>query len=624
MMGGTRHLPAGVTMLAVLSCLVPYPVRATQKFGPIQVSGNLQTANIARTPDLGTFQYIMNRNTAHLRLDYDWLQSGKFYGKYDIPFIESSHLSVVWRGVYDSIYDTTPGFIQKEDIHGRAYSGNLTLDEYRRRRGFPSSVLKIDGLSRGERDALKFDNQLREFYVDLKFRNLPLTVRAGRQQIVWGESDDFRMLDRVNTLDLTWHLAQELPPPAYGWDEIRRPFWMFKFLYDLGNVWKLSQNFLEWYWNPGDWYPAKVSFLPRPWGAPILNPLTNPIDGAFIGGPCGLSQLKVASGPNKGLGLCTTLMNGTRLFEQGDYARNPFDNSQVGVRYHAFAPFGLEFTLDYLYQRWGGDDGTDSAPIKGLPNTPANAGRSQRLEQQGIFPAEYFAPYVHTIGTSGNYSDETYTQAVFRYETVYDVGVPFFDVARETTIDRPILPGIRKKNMWKGMIGFDRPTWIKPLNKKNTLFLTGQFFWHYLVNNPSCQAETVANLPGAAKQRVGSCLVGAFDLPSVPRLGNSPGEPAYRDKVRDWESLFSIGAFTFYRGGSVVPVVGLAVDWVNQWSMEPFWTVDYVVRDDFIVNLTQRYFVTPRGQSTPVFSPWGFGSFSRDRSETELRLTYQF
>src|SRR5712692_4055632 len=141
MMGGTRHLPAGVTMLAVLSCLVPYPVRATQKFGPIQVSGNLQTANIARTPDLGTFQYIMNRNTAHLRLDYDWLQSGKFYGKYDIPFIESSHLSVVWRGVYDSIYDTTPGFIQKEDLHGHAYAGNLTLDQYRRQRGFPSSVL---------------------------------------------------------------------------------------------------------------------------------------------------------------------------------------------------------------------------------------------------------------------------------------------------------------------------------------------------------------------------------------------------------------------------------------------------------------------------------------------------
>src|SRR5437870_1712729 len=150
---------------AILLALAPRAARATQKFGPIQLSGNLQTANIVRTPDQNTYQYIMNRNTAHVRLDYDCLQSGKFYNKYDIPFLESSHLSIVWRGVYDSIYDTTPGFIQKEDIHGRAYGGgNLTLDEYRRRRGFPSSVLRIDGLSRGERDALKFDNQLREFY----------------------------------------------------------------------------------------------------------------------------------------------------------------------------------------------------------------------------------------------------------------------------------------------------------------------------------------------------------------------------------------------------------------------------------------------------------------------------
>src|SRR6266436_4827817 len=203
---------------AILLALAPRAARATQKFGPIQVSGNLQTANIVRTPDQSTYEYIMNRNTAHVRLDYDWLQSGKFYNKYDIPFLESSHLSIVWRGVYDSIYDTTPGFIQKEDIHGRAYAGKLTLDQYRRLLGFPSSVLKIDGLSSGERDALKFDNQLREFYIDLKFRNLPLSVRAGRQQIVWGETDNFRMLDRANSLDLTWHFTQEIPPPPYGWD----------------------------------------------------------------------------------------------------------------------------------------------------------------------------------------------------------------------------------------------------------------------------------------------------------------------------------------------------------------------------------------------------------------------
>src|SRR5882672_9263315 len=150
----SEHRAKLAVLAAILLALAPRAARATQKFGPIQLSGNLQTANIIRTPDQNTYEYIMNRNTAHVRFDYDWLQSGKFYNKYDIPFLESSHLSIVWRGVYDSIYDTTPGFIQKEDLHGHAYAGNLTLDQYRRQRGFPSSVLELDGLSRGARDAL--------------------------------------------------------------------------------------------------------------------------------------------------------------------------------------------------------------------------------------------------------------------------------------------------------------------------------------------------------------------------------------------------------------------------------------------------------------------------------------
>src|SRR3989442_1540978 len=433
----------------LLGLLAPRAARATQKFGPVQVSGNLQTANIVRTPDQSTYEYTMNRNTPHVRLYYDWLQSGKFYNKYDIPFIDSSHLSIVWRGVYDSIYDTTPGFIQKEDNHGRAYGG-LDLFDFAKLKGGPKfarSVLTLSGLSRRDRDALKFDNQLREAYADIKLRNIPLTVRAGRQQIVWGESDNFRMLTRANTLDLPWHFPQEIPPAAYGWDEIRRPFWMIKFLYSLGDVWKLSQNFLEWYWNPGDWYPAKQAFLPRPWGLPILNPLTNPVDGGFIGGVCSNSPFQFTKGPNAGLRYCT--------------------------------------------------------------------------------------------------------QTVFRAETLFDSGMPFFDLAKETTIDNPALPGITKKNMWKGMLAFDRPTWIKSLNKKSTVFLTGQFFFHYLIDNPGCDAQRV--FPSRkAKKAAGECLIGALDLPSSVRNG-SPGSPSYRDKLRDWETLFTLAGFTFYRGGSILP-----------------------------------------------------------------------
>src|SRR5438105_3526321 len=494
--------------LAVLGAILlglqaPRAARATQKFGPIQVSGNLQTANIVRTPDQNTYEYIMNRTTAHVRLDYDWLQSGKFYNKYDIPFLESSHLSVVWRGVYDSVYDTTPGFIQKEDIHGRAYGGLDVFDfaKLKGGPGFARGALTLSGLSRRDRDALKFDNQLREAYADIKLRNIPLS-------------------------------------------------------------------------------------------------------------------------PNAGLHFCNQLMSGTKLFEHGDYSRNPLDNSQVGVRYHAIAPFGLEFALVYFYQRFGGDDGTNYAPIKGLPNTPENRALGQKLPSKGIFPAKFYAPYIHSVGASANYSEETYTQTVFRAETLFDSGMPFFDLAKETTIDNPALPGITKKNMWKGMLAFDRPTWIKSLNKKSTVFLTGQFFFHYLIDNPGCDAQRVFPFE-KAKKAAGECLVGALDLPSSVRNG-SVGNPSYRDKIRDWETLFTLAAFTFYRGGSILPVLGVAVDATNQFSMEPFWALDYVVRDDFVVNLAQRYFVTPRGRSTPIFDTWGLGGLNNSRSETELRLTYQF
>jgi hypothetical protein len=610
---------AAVVGLAVLE----RPASATQKFGPLQLSGNIQSQNIVRTPDASTYEFIQNRNTAHIRLDYDWLQGGKFYNKYDIPFVESSHLFLLYRGVYDSIYDTKPAFLQKEDIHGRVYSGLDYFDYANQTLHLTRNQLNLHSLNA---DSLRFENRMREAYADIKLRGIPLTMRIGRQQVVWGESDNFRLLDRANPLDLTWHFQQEVPAPAFGWDELRRPLLMFKFLYTLGDIGPFSQSFLEWYWNPGDWYPAKQAFLPRPWGLPLYDPLTNPVDGAFIGGPCSTSSI-TARIPGQGVQhVCTQLMHGTTLFKQGNYARDPLDNSQVGVRYHGMTPFGVEFTLNYYYQRWAGDDGTNYAQLRALSDTPQNEALSRQLIRRGIFPAEFIAPYVHTIGGSATYSDDTYTQTVYRMETVFDQGIPFYDVSKITVVDA-LLPGVTKKNMWKGMIGFDRPTWMRWLNRKTTVFLTGQFFWHYLIDNPSCPAQSVAlgtQAPGPGRAatiaKYPSCLVGGLDLPSSVRTANV----AFRDKIRDWESLFTFAGFTFYRGGSVVPVAGIAVDPVNQWNMEPFWDVDWIVRDDFIVNLGQHYFVTPRGHSQPIFETWGLAGLNTGRSETILRLTFQF
>ena len=129
-------------------------------------------------------------------------------------------------------------------------------------------VGSINSLSHQLRDALKFQNDLREAYVDLDFRDIPLSLLLGKQQVVWGETDNFRMLDRANPLDLTWHQVYE------SWDDLRRPLWMIKALWQFGSIGPLSDAFIETYWNPGDWYPAKQGFMPDyPWGIPSADPL---------------------------------------------------------------------------------------------------------------------------------------------------------------------------------------------------------------------------------------------------------------------------------------------------------------------------------------------------------------
>ena len=365
----------------------PHPPSATQKFGPLQLSGNLQSQNLIRTPDVSTYEFIQNRNTAHLRLEYDWLQSGQVLRQVRHPVHRALEpLPPLARRLRQHLRHHAR--LHREGGHprrARTAAQNVFEFATEPERAEPRAerAARISGLTHEARDALKFDNQLREAYVDLKLRGIPLTIRAGRQQIVWGETDNFRMLDRVNPLDLTWHFVQEIPPPAFGWDEIRRPFWMLKFLYDLGDVWKLSQSFLEWYWNPGDWYPAKQAFLPRPWGLPLLEPAHQP--GRRRVHRRRLRQRAVRR-PNAAA--LHALMNGTQLFEQGDYDAQP-DRQQPGrrplPRHHALrARVHAQLLLPALGRRRRHE--LRAAPRPRRRTTPNTRARLQPAHPAGHLP----------------------------------------------------------------------------------------------------------------------------------------------------------------------------------------------------------------------------------------------
>lgn len=571
---------------AVLVVLSTSIASATMKYGPLELSGNLQTQNIIRHPDIDEYHFVQQRNTFRARVDWNWLEKGKWIDRIDLPFIESSKFFLLYRGVYDSIYDYEPT-LRERDFRGRKPKRAAERD--------------LNDLSKGARDALKFENQLREAYVDLKLADLPVSFRLGKQQIIWGEADDFRMLDRANPLDTSWHYIMEIPPPSFGWDDLRIPLWMLKGLWDIGNIGPVSNTFFEAYWNPGDWRPVKVGYLPRPWGLRIPNPLYNREDGAFFAPFTGIDRL----------------MKGTALFKQGDYDRNPVDNSQFGARLSGVFPNGLQVGLHYFYQRWAGDDGSPFSPIRGITPDEDGQVRTQALVSRGTLPVEYITPYIHTVGLSANYFEGDYTQAIFRMETVYDFGIYMLDRDKETTF-APLLPGTTRKDMWKGMIAFDRPTWIRSLNKKTTFFITGQWFLHHIMHNEDT-LTTALDLPTAGARSRAFCGSDKFTPCNDPN-----GNGNFRDDVRSWESLITMAIFTFYKGGSVVPLLGFIYDPVNSNSFYPFWNLDWVITPNVIMNLSQRYFIPgQKDVQKGVFDPWLLGT-QRGRSETALRLTYQF
>jgi Protein of unknown function (DUF1302) len=569
------------------------PAAALPRYGPFEVSGNVASQNLIRSPHIDQYGLVQERNTLKLRVDYNVLDRGRLIDRFNIPFIDRAKLFLLYRGVYDSVYDLKPG-IKQDDIYGNDINNPLykSFGKIVTGRQF-FTQFRLDDL---KAEDLRFENRLREAYVDVDLKNVPLSFRIGRQQIVWGETDNFRMLDRVNALDLTWHLQQD------SWDELRIPYWMIKGLWNIDQLGPLSSSFVEFYWNPGDWYPSKRTFLPQPWSAPILNPLS------------AASRLTGASG----------LFRGTKLFLQGDYSRDPIDNSQVGVRFGAVTPQGIQFTLNYFYQRWNGDDGTNAASFAAL--TSESEQREAALRNE--LPIKAIAPYVHTTGMSLNYADEEYTQAVFRAETIYEFGVPFNDFSKR--MDRVPEPteaafvlandafGVSKRDMWKGMIGFDRPTWIRPLNRNSTFLILGQFFWHYLIDNPNVLCNVASEQPPCRASGYKKGFRGQFTSTGFQQ---PPGYPVF-DRVRDWEVLTTLAATTFYRGGKLVPFIVYVLDPVNSYNMEAIWMLDYFLTNNLILNLSQRYFINT--VSHPVFESWGVAGINRGRSETGIRLTYQF
>ncbi len=598
-----------------LFCSESNPAAAFQLPESLQLSGNVESQTLIRHSNPTHFQLVQNRNVLRLHTEWDWQKEGQPTPAFSLPFASNVHLSLLYRGVYDSFYDINPGDRQR----GQERTDDLVGG-------------RVGNLSHSQRTDLKFDNDLREGFVDMTLRALPLSFRFGRQQVVWGESDHFRLMDLWNPLDVRWHMHQEAM-----WDEIRMPLWLLKGVYNIGTIGPLSDAYAELVYNPGDYQPGiRADYLPRPWALPFPDPTR---------------QGQIQYDPVTKANFSPRIdLQGTSD-HQGDFHRNPAEASEVGTRVYAKTPHGIEFTLNYFYGR-GRNIGA-SLPVAlrvesvNLPGLPGLGGvpigkyqvdSNNPSDVRDVYPVDLKAkivhPYLNVAGFTAKYYDAAFTNTSYRMETAYVFGSPFHTVESDklvrTTLRGRDIPGLNlptaplgftKRDVWSGMLGFDRAAMLESVNQEAPWIFSGQFFWTYTTgkfvdqlrgNAGTSEAPYFGNV-GVWKQ--GQYAGRVERQQDARQVGNG-------DDIHRWEHLITLSATSFYRNSTIVPILANVFDPVNL-NDSVLWSIDYFMTSNFIVTVKQSFY-TDFGANVPSNDPWYVGGRLHRRDETGVKVTYQF
>jgi hypothetical protein len=166
------------------------------------------------------------------------------------PINDDNHKFTLSRATFQTEWEYTPidelKFYSKIKLMHDQTDG-MNADSYDAFPRTAPSELKIAG-----NDEYQFEAT--ELYGDINVGNFFL--RAGRQQIVWGEMIGARIMDLINPLDISWHGRYE--PEEF--ENIRVAQWAIRGIYQI------EQNIIPWMWNtnieafvnPGDVSPQLI------------------------------------------------------------------------------------------------------------------------------------------------------------------------------------------------------------------------------------------------------------------------------------------------------------------------------------------------------------------------------
>ena len=347
------------------------------------------------------------------------------------------------RGTYDGVYDLNDDEFGKdasqaylgEDWHAQDAAAGLLLAPgvFFPCDNNPTLCNNLNGyMDHDENEARfpEFNDQLdfiRELYISgdkLLNDGTTLNLTFGKQQVVWGKTDLFRVLDVINPVDYSRHnIYDEL-------EDIRIPQWMITAEWRMGPNSVLDDSNLSLIWNIDKFRPNNLGTCGQSYR--ILDV------GCFFASSAGPAPI-------------------VHDVEEFNWS---ISNSQFGIKWEGV--YGdVTFSLNALHYR------QQLPAIHFRPNT--NPDFPLPFEADGVFNVEF--PRVTLVGGSFDYYSEG-MDAVWRLETSYTTGE---EQPRDTN-------GFKETDMARYVIGFDKNLVI-PALASSAFLISAQIFGEHILDH---------------------------------------------------------------------------------------------------------------------------------------------
>ncbi|MEC7376947.1 MAG: DUF1302 family protein, partial [Pseudomonadota bacterium] len=343
---------------------------------------------------------------------------------------------------------------------------------------------------------------IRELYVDFDLNfdsGNVLSTRLGKQQVIWGRTDLFRVLDVINPVDYSRNnIYDEL-------EDIRIPMWILKTDYRMGPT-EVFEGFafddlnFQVVWNFDEFRPHDIGQCGQP--NVILDA------GCFFRGMNNLwengSTVANFAGATPDGGFATDFGPGQIGIRRANMPSWKLSNTQLGLKLEGV--YGdLGFSLNALTYR------SQLPSLRGgIPAQNAFTGDTDVYPSLIAFDIHF--PRVNLVGGSLDYYSQG-IDTVFRFETAYTSGEEFANTLRERLYS--------ESDVARYVIGADKNVFIPFLNENQSFLFSGQIFGQHILDHEREQRTYgEAGIPDWEHNWIGTLLIQGFYMNNrlIPKL----------------------------------------------------------------------------------------------------------